>query len=64
MLDELCRATGRSESELLRRGLQLVARKERLRRSALALAGRSAGKFADGPRDLSIDPHHLDDFGR
>jgi hypothetical protein len=64
MLDQLREATGHSESELLRRGLHLVARTERRRRSALSLAGRSAGKFKKGPPDLSTNAEHLDDFGR
>jgi len=64
MLDELRDATGHSESALLRRGLQMVARAERRRRSALSLAGRSAGKFKTGPSDLSTNADHFDGFGR
>jgi hypothetical protein len=63
LLDELRRTTGLSESELVRRGLQLIATTERRRQSALALAGPSAGRFANGPRDLSVNRKHLDDFG-
>jgi hypothetical protein len=63
LLDELRKNTGASESELVRRGLQLVAGVERQRQSALALAGSSAGRFANGPRDLSVNRKHLDDFG-
>ena len=62
-LEELTAKTGRSESDILRRGLQLVAREERRRRSALDLAGPSVGRFSKGPRDLSSNRKHLEDFG-
>ena len=62
-LDELRQTTGLSESELVRRGLQLVAHEARQRQSALALAGPSVGRFANGPRNLSTDRKHLDGFG-
>jgi Arc/MetJ-type ribon-helix-helix transcriptional regulator len=63
VLQELKRTTGRSESDLVRQGLRLVAAEERRRRSALDLAGPSVGKFATGLRDLSINRKHLDGFG-
>lgn len=63
VLDELKRSTGRSESELVRRGLQLVAEEEGRRGSALKLAGRSVGRFKKGPRDLSTNRKHLEGFG-
>ena len=63
MLRRLKEATGQSESELVRRGLQLVAAEERRRRSALDLAGSSVGRFKRGPRDLSTNRKHLDGFG-
>lgn len=62
-LTELKQKTGHTESELVRRGLQLVALEERRRRSALDLAGRSVGRFKRGPRDLSSNRKHLDGFG-
>jgi len=62
-LDELRRKSGQTESELVRRGLRLVADEERSRRSALDLAGRSVGRFKNGPRDLSTNRKHLDGFG-
>jgi hypothetical protein len=62
-LDELKEKTGQTESEIVRRGLQLVAQEERGRRSALELAGPSVGRFRNGPRDLSISRKHLDGFG-
>jgi hypothetical protein len=37
--------TGQTESEIVRRGLQLVAQEEGRRRCALELAGRSVGRF-------------------
>lgn len=63
LLDELRRTTGMSESDLVRRGLQLVANEERRRQSALTLAGPSVGRFAGGSRDLSANRKHLDGFG-
>jgi hypothetical protein len=63
-LEKLKRETGRTESDLVRRGLQLVAQEERRRRSALDLAGSSVGRFKKGPRDLSTNPRHLDGFGK
>ena len=63
VLGELKQATGRTESELVRRGLQLVAEEEGRRRSALELAGPSAGRFKRGPKDLSSNRRHLEGFG-
>jgi hypothetical protein len=62
-LDKLKETTGQTESEIVRRGLELVAREERSRLSALALAGRSVGRFTAGPRDLSSNRKHLEGFG-
>jgi Arc/MetJ-type ribon-helix-helix transcriptional regulator len=63
VLEALKQSTGRSESELVRRGLQLIADEEGRRTSALALAGRSVGRFKKGPRDLSTNRKHLEGFG-
>ena len=63
VLDELKRATGRTESALLRLGLQLVVDRERRVASALDLAGASVGRFTGGPRGLSTGRKHLDGFG-
>jgi hypothetical protein len=62
-LEELKQSTGQTESEIVRRGLQLVAAEERRRRSALQLAGKSVGRFKKGPRDLSANSKHLEGFG-
>jgi hypothetical protein len=62
-LEELKEKTGQSESAIVRRGLQLVIEEEQGRRSTLDLAGRSVGRFRKGPRDLSSNRKHLDDFG-
>lgn len=62
-LEKLKRTTGQTESEIVRRGLRLVAQEERQRQSALDLAGRSAGRFKTGPRDLSANDKHLEGFG-
>ena len=62
-LDELKQSTGQTESEIVRRGLQLVVQEERRRRSALELAGRSVGRFTKSPRDLSTNRKHFEGFG-
>jgi len=62
-LAEIKGKTGQSDSEIVRRGLQLVADQERRRRSALDLAGQSVGRFKNGPRDLSTNRKHLEGFG-
>lgn len=64
VLDELKRATGLSDTELVRRGLRLVRRDLGETRSALTVAGRSVGKFRSRTRDLATNPKHLDGFGR
>ncbi|OFW25945.1 MAG: hypothetical protein A3H97_12495 [Acidobacteria bacterium RIFCSPLOWO2_02_FULL_65_29] len=63
VLEALKQSTGRTESELVRRGLRLVAAEESQPRSALELAGPSVGKFKKGPKDLSTNRKHLDGFG-
>lgn len=62
-LEDLKKETGLTESEIVRRGLQLVAQEERCRRSALELTGRSVGRFKKGPRNLSTNRKHLEGFG-
>ena len=63
VLEELKQLTGCSESEIVRRGLQLVVAEEQRRRSALELAGSSVGRFKRGPRDLSSNRKHLEGYG-
>jgi hypothetical protein len=63
VLEQLKAATGASESELVRRGLELVAAVELRRPSALELAGSGVGRFTSGPRDLSTSATHLTGFG-
>lgn len=63
VLEELKQATGRSESEIVRWGLQLAAQEAGRQRSALDLAARSVGRFKKGPRDLSAHRKHLECFG-
>lgn len=63
LLEELKKATGQSESELIRLGLHLVFKERHPARSALDLAGASAGKFRGGPPDLSTNKKHLEGFG-
>ena len=62
-LEELKKATGQSESELVRRGLRLVRETLTRRPSALDLAGKGVGKFKRGPADLSTNAKHLEEFG-
>lgn len=64
LLAALKRATGASDSALIRRGLRLVQQEVGKTTSAKALAGKSVGRFGGGPRDLSTNPDHLDGFGR
>jgi hypothetical protein len=63
VLEELKAATGCSESEIVRRGLQLVAKEAGARRNALELAAQSVGRFKKGPRDLAGNKKHLEGFG-
>jgi Arc/MetJ-type ribon-helix-helix transcriptional regulator len=63
VLEALKQSTGRSESEIVRRGLRLVAEREGRRRSALALVGPSVGRFKKGPKDLSTNRKHMEGFG-
>lgn len=63
-LETLRAATGLSESDLVRRGLELVSREVGGAISALDLAGTSVGRFRGGPKDLSANPEHLDGFGQ
>ena len=62
-LDALKQSTGQTESEILRRGLQLVVAETKQRQSALELAGPSVGRFKKGPRTLSTNRKHLEGFG-
>lgn len=63
VLDELKEATGKSDSDLVREGLHLLAREARRPMSACDLAGDSVGKFGKGPHDLATHPRHLEGFG-
>ena len=63
VLDELKKATGVAESDLVRRGLRMMLKELGRQPSALDLAGKSVGKFRKGPRDLSRNKKHLDGFG-
>jgi hypothetical protein len=64
ILEGLKRLTGRSESEIVRRGLRLVERELGGTHSALELAGRAVGRFTGGPSDLSTNRKHLEGFGQ
>ena len=63
-LEALKKATGESESALVKQGLRLVNERVRGSRSALDAAGRLVGRYRGGPGDLSTNRAHLDDFGR
>ena len=62
-LKELQARTGRTESDIVRRGLHLLAQEARRHPSALELAGISVGRFKKGPPDLSTNRKHLEGFG-
>jgi hypothetical protein len=64
VLDKLKVVTGRSESDLVRLGVRLAAEGLGAGRTALDVAGDSAGRFAGGQRDLSASRKHLEGFGR
>ncbi|HVT49888.1 MAG TPA: hypothetical protein VHD57_19015 [Vicinamibacterales bacterium] len=63
-IERLKAVTGQTESDLVRRGLALVEREVTAAPSALDRAGDSVGRFRNGPADLSMNPDHLDGFGR
>jgi hypothetical protein len=63
-IERLKAATGQTESDLVRRGLALVAQEMTTAPSALDRAGESVGRFRNGPVDLSTNPDHLDGFGQ
>ena len=63
VLETLKSSTGYSESELIRQGLRLVYRKIKPTQSALEAAGKSVGKFKDGPRDLARNKERLRGYG-
>ncbi|MGB7220396.1 MAG: hypothetical protein WBD07_16480 [Vicinamibacterales bacterium] len=64
VLRDLKKATGHSESQLVRRGLRLVLDELGRRRSALDVAGQSVGRFRRGPADLSTNKKRLEGFGK
>jgi hypothetical protein len=61
LLVELSRATGESESELIRRGLEVLAQ-TLPRRRKLRIFG--LGKFESGVPDLGSNKAHLSGFGK
>ena len=63
-LEALKKATGLTESELVRRGLELASQEAGHARCALELAGSSVGRFRNGPTDLATNKKHLEGFGR
>ena len=56
LLEELKDSTGFSESELVRRGLRLVLREVKPKKTV--------GKFRKGPSDLATNKKYLAAFGR
>jgi hypothetical protein len=58
-LERLKAATGESTSDLIRRGLVLVALEVTASQSALNRAGDSVGRFRDGPSHLSTNLRSL-----
>ncbi len=65
ILRELKKATGESESALVKKGLRLVYEEEVTGvRSALEVAGKSVGKFASPFTDLSTHHKHMEGYGK
>ena len=65
MIEELKKATGETESGLVKKGLRFVYEREvQARKSALEVAGKLVGKYSGGPRDLSSNKKHLEGFGQ
>ena len=64
VLELLRRTTGRSDSDLVRQALRALRHEVGRQPSALDRAGKSAGRFRRGPRDLSTNPRHLAEFGK
>jgi hypothetical protein len=64
VLDRLKRSTGRTESELLRRGRTSPQRRRTGGTAPSIGPGTSAGRFKSGPLDLSTSWEHLEGFGR
>jgi Arc/MetJ-type ribon-helix-helix transcriptional regulator len=62
VLDELKRA-GLKESDIVRRGLRLVAEQENRQKSARDLAGKSVGRFSAVLTDLSTNKKYMEGFG-
>lgn len=60
-LSELARRRRSSRSAVVRDALQVLTSDRR--RSVTALAGDLVGSL-EGPRDLSTNPKHMDDFGK
>ncbi len=64
-LEIVKKATGASESELIRQGLSLVYEQTQQKHlSALDLAGDSVGKFKSRHKDLSTNKKHLRGLGK
>jgi hypothetical protein len=61
ILDRLHRQTGRSESELVREGLRLLAQSRRPPRAPKVIG---LGRFASGKSDLGSNKRHLRGFGK
>lgn len=65
ILKELKKATGESESALVKKGLRLVYEKERKEsRSALQVIGDVVGKYASKYGDLSVNKKHMEGYGK
>lgn len=65
ILRELKKATGESESALVKKGLRLVYEKEiKGAKTALDVAGESVGKFSSRFTDLSTNKKHMEGYGK
>lgn len=65
ILSELKKATGETESALVKKGLRLVYEKEiKGHRSALEVIGKVVGKYASKYHDLSVNKKHMEGYGK
>lgn len=65
ILKELKKATGESESALVKKGLRLVYEKEiKEPGNALEVIGNLVGKYASKYGDFSVNKKHMEGYGK
>ena len=65
-MNALKKATGKSESELVRNAIEELCRQHRDEPTCYDIAVRMGivGAVKGGPKDLSTNPKHMEGFGR